>query len=196
VSKKFQPKETSKVINDPIEVERLTIALAFQIERFLLGIEQSTSLILNVPYLREEYQNKIIFLNNWETLIGFSSRLRKCFDLAEKLPDYRSAAISGKESYDKFLPRLKDIRNVFEHFDEYIVGDGNNKSVDPIQAVSHGPSPSTLFYADIRIDMADLQKATQIARETFLTGYILSVLENSKYSFSTFIQRKKYEALP
>ena len=193
MKKSTLPKKTTSSIAYPSEIERLTIALASQVERFLLGIDHSISIISHTPYEREGYPNMILMLNNWETLIGFLSRLRKCFDLAEMLPDYHIFAIIGKNTFDDLLPKLKDIRNVFEHFDNYLVGDGNNRSVDEIQAVSYGVSHSTFYFADMRVAISEIREATEVARTTFMTGDILSVLDNKRLSFFTLIQRQRYE---
>ena len=184
----------SNLVADPAREEDLCIRLALQVERFLLGVDHSIELIVNWPDIREEYQRLNLMLNTWEGLIGFLVKLRRCFVLALELPDYKIAAAEGIKQFDELVPNLKNIRNLFEHFDDYILGNGNNKSVDPKQAISYGMSPSNLFYGDMQISILKIQEATDVVRRTFLTGYILSVIENNRLTFTTFVQRKKYEA--
>jgi hypothetical protein len=65
-------------------------------------------------------QNK----NDWEIVIIFLTRLRRCVALLTKVVDFRDAAKKCLTEFDVCLPSLKNLRDFEEHFDDYSAGKG------------------------------------------------------------------------
>jgi hypothetical protein len=68
--------------------------------------------------------------NDWEAMAVFLIRLRRCLLMLGKLePDLRLSP-DYLTTFDATVPKLRLLRNVEEHFDQYSLGDGDNKRVE------------------------------------------------------------------
>ncbi len=65
---------------------------------------------------------------DFEFLIVALTRLRRAAKLASGIPEIQKVMLQALNSFDSALPHLKKFRDVAEHFDEYAVDQGHDKS--------------------------------------------------------------------
>jgi hypothetical protein len=79
-----------------------------------------------------EPEDTSFVLRRWadfDFLIVALIRLRRAANLAAELQELQSSLRPAVERFDNALPRLKEIRDVAEHIDDYALEKGRNKSV-------------------------------------------------------------------
>ncbi len=110
-------------------IRRLASRYCFGVETQTRRIKKSARAMRDREVLVEfnqihcDLQNK----NDWEALIVFLARLRKCLLLLGKCrPDLPLEKRFLKE-FDRLLPHLVDLRDFEEHFDEYSTSSGRRE---------------------------------------------------------------------
>ena len=79
-----------------------------------------------------EPEDEHFVLRKWSDfhfLIVALSRLKRAASLAAKVPEISGSMKDAIRAFNKALPELTKIRNVAEHIDDYVVGNGKDKSV-------------------------------------------------------------------
>ncbi len=96
------------------------------LSRYCFGVEQHIERIGNFnPDERwSELQNK----NDWEVVIVFLTRIRRCLEMLLAFRVFQDAVRRGLDQFDRTLPSLIKLRNFEEHFDDYSNGKGRNKA--------------------------------------------------------------------
>lgn len=109
-------------------VRRLASRYCWGVERQIERMELS-----NIEILEDFKQPRVGYAhytlkNDWEVLLVFLTRLRRCLTLLQGLgpalkidPDYITR-------FDNDVPDLKELRDFEEHFDDYSLGIGRNKN--------------------------------------------------------------------
>ena len=91
------------------------------------------SVALQVRRLRSsEPEDSIFVLRKWsdfDFLVVSLTRLRRAVQLACELSQAKAALESALQDFDEALPKLKEVRDVAEHIDDYSVEKGRRKSV-------------------------------------------------------------------
>ena len=91
-------------------------------------------------------------------------RLRRCAQMAAEVPHAKGDIESAIALFDSRLPNLRTMRNVGEHIDEYRLGQGRAKKVDPgeIRVATGGLTNLKWFGGELDID-----DALEVARQLF-----------------------------
>lgn len=75
-----------------------------------------------------DHQARMQNKNNWEIVIIFLSRLRRCLVYLSNFEVFRRVCEEGIVEFDAIVPHLKNLRDYEEHFDAYSTEKGHNKS--------------------------------------------------------------------
>lgn len=113
----------------------------------------------------EPEDNAFVFriFADFEFLIVALTRLRRAAKLASGIPEIQNVMLQALHSFDSTLPHLKKFRDVAEHFDEYAVDQGHDKSTRrgalEVSTISD-PGP-TLNWLGHEINASDALVASQ-----------------------------------
>jgi hypothetical protein len=79
----------------------------------------------------EPEDNEFVFRKwaDFDFLIVSLTRLRRAAVLASRVPGIRTEIQAALKQFDASLPGMKTMRDVAEHFDEYAMDKGKNKTV-------------------------------------------------------------------
>lgn len=117
------------------------------------------------PQDRIDYELK----NHWEVLILFLLRMRRCLLMLQKLSPEITVNSEYLDRFDALVPKLKNIRDFEEHFDDYSLGQGRNSSIE------WGFLESYVYGADVfsngvgTIELAHAKEAALTAWEAVLS---------------------------
>ena len=89
---------------------------------------------LQISRINEELQNDEFFIMrnfvDFEFLLIALFRLRRAACAIKSIPIAREAIQQVIENYDKRLPDLKKLRNISEHYDAYLLKEGEDGTID------------------------------------------------------------------
>jgi hypothetical protein len=92
-------------------------------------------------------------------------RLKRAAQLAATIPSIKVKMETAIAAYDAAIPRLDTLRNVAEHFDDYVLEQGRDKSLTPpefragLQVMSF--SENEVFWFDTALNVDDCLKAAE-----------------------------------
>jgi hypothetical protein len=163
--------------------------------RYCYGVIQQTenitlsaeTLLNEREPLTEHRQSRIDYelKNNWEALIFFLLRMRRCLLMLQKLSPEITVDPKYLERFESLVPKLKSIRDFEEHFDDYSLGKGRDSSLE------WGFLESYVYGADMFSNGVGTIELAQ-AKEAALTAWeaVLSCEESAKQmGFLTFDDR-------
>jgi hypothetical protein len=81
---------------------------------------------------REPEDGEFLFRRwaDFQFLIVALTRLRRAATLSTKVPELKAAMQNALKSFDSQLPMLKNMRDTAEHFDDYALDKGRNRSIE------------------------------------------------------------------
>lgn len=104
-------------------VNRYCLAVKTQINRIGDGSFETEE---GIPWLDLQHRAEVQ-KNDWEALIIFLSRLRRCLVFIKELEPDLKLGRNYISEFDNTVPDLTKLRNFEEHFDDYSIGKGRNK---------------------------------------------------------------------
>lgn len=117
---------------DPVSnyarVRRLASRYCWGVERQIERLRKSQEEILREFKGTHRGYSHYTLKNDWEILLIFLTRLRRCLFILQKLGPNLQLDSSFITRFDSAVPDLKDLRDYEEHFDDYSLGQGRNKS--------------------------------------------------------------------
>jgi len=93
---------------------------------------------------------------DFHLLVTVLTRLRKAAEMVAKISDISDVI----RQFDDSLPDLKSIRNIQEHIDEYRLGNGRNKKVDPAALLTVVLDHDRLAWLDYELRVDDARRAS------------------------------------
>lgn len=103
--------------------------------RYCWGIERQIERlkISKEEIARETDENRLGYANytlknDWEILLVFLTRLRRCLLMLSRIGSTLPFDNTFVTRFDNTVPQLKQMRDYEEHFDDYSLGKGKNKS--------------------------------------------------------------------
>lgn len=81
-------------------------------------------------------------------------RLRRAAELAATIPGVESAMEAAILAYDAAIPRLSTLRNVAEHFNDYVLGRGRDRS---LAASEFRAGLQVLSFSDATVGWYDIE---------------------------------------
>ena len=90
--------------------------------RYCYGIKQHIQRIKDTDPKPE--WSHLQLKNDWEIVVIFLTRLRRCSVLLSNIDAFRVTAKKCISDFDVCLPNLKSLRDYEEHFDDYSAGNG------------------------------------------------------------------------
>lgn len=129
--------------------------------RYCFGVKQQLERIRAFDPDEEwsELQNK----NDWEVVIIFLTRLRRCISFVLRFPEFKDIGKVKAAAFDACIPSLKDLRDFEEHFDDYSIGRGRVAAFDWgfLETYSYGPER---FESGVgKIAVSDAEQAALLA---------------------------------
>jgi hypothetical protein len=96
----------------------------------------------------DEPEDEEFVLRRWADFQLFTTALtwlRRAATLATKVPRLKSPVEDARNTFDTALPRLKDMRDVTEHIDEYAIGKGRKSDIISRKSLEVGIIEGSLF---------------------------------------------------
>lgn len=100
---------------------------------------------------------------DFQFLIIAATRLRRAANLARRAPETETQIAEAMSQFNRLLPGLKDARDVAEHFDEYSIGKGKMKNIEPrgLEVFMLTNGGNTLTWLDKSISTQDVLIASE-----------------------------------
>ena len=123
-------------------------AVAMQISRVRQEVSASDQFVMR-PFV------------DFEFLLVTLVRLRRAACAIRKMPVAREAMQQAIKEYDKRLPALKDLRNITEHYDDYLLKQGRIANADRAGLLTKIMSPESIDWMGYSMNLNESMAAAE-----------------------------------
>ena len=123
-------------------------AVAMQISRVRQKVSDSDQFVMR-PFADLEF------------LLVTLVRLKRAACAIREVPVAREAMQQAIKEYDKRLPALKDLRNITEHYDDYLLEQGRISKVDRSGLLTKTMSPESIDWMGYRMNLNEIMAAAE-----------------------------------